>query len=217
MTSQAQDRRVREATAVYGREEEGAFFAFARRVVDAGRLREEALYVQHGTTSTLLHSLAVAHRADGIARGLGLGGARLVEIRRAGLLHDYYLYDWHTPEPWHRLHGLRHPGFALRNARRDYPDLTLREADAIVHHMFPLTPLPPHFGVGWVVTLADKLCASYETGVRGGAAYPDLRELAEHHLPGLELGPVAELAFTGPTADAQVPALPLHARKACSA
>lgn len=192
------------------------FFAFAAEVIDAGRLRMEAGYSQHGTTSTLLHSIAVAYHAERMARKLGRC-EHIDEIRRAGLLHDYYLYDWHTPEPWHRLHGLRHPSFALRNARRDYPDLTLREADAIVHHMFPLTPLPPHFGVGWVVTLADKLCASYETGVRGGAAYPDLRELAERHLPGLELGPVAELAFTGPTADAQVPALPLHARKACSA
>lgn len=172
------------------------FFAFARTVIDAGRLREEARFVQHGTCSTLLHSLAVALRADGLARAMGLRGARLDEVRRAALLHDYYLYDWHVPDPGHRLHAFTHPGVAARNALEDYPDLTCREVDAIERHMFPLTPVPPRWDVGWAVTLADKRCAAHETRVRRGAAYPGLAELCARHLPGVELGP------TGPLGDA---------------
>lgn len=166
-------------------DEEG-FFAFARSVIDACRLREEARYVQHGTTSTLLHSIAVACKADELAHRWGCLG-RLPEVRRAALLHDYFLYDWHDAASVARLHGFTHPGAALRNAYADFPDLTPREADAIACHMFPLTPVPPRSAVGWLVTVADKLCAGYETGMRREIAYPELRLLCARHLPGVEL------------------------------
>lgn len=166
------------------------FLAAVRRVADAGRLREEARYVQHGSTSTLLHSIAVAWEADRLARSFGLD-SQLGEIRRAALLHDYYLYDWHLPDASHRLHGFRHPGHAAINALRDYPDLTIRELDAIACHMFPLTPVPPHHRAGWIVTMADKRCASYETRMRHGAAYPQIRQWCAAELPDLELGPLS--------------------------
>ena len=34
------------------------------------------------------------------------------------MLHDLFYYDWHVPgDGSHRLHGYRHPGFALKNAK----------------------------------------------------------------------------------------------------
>ena len=166
-----------------------AFFCSAREVLSRSRLAEEACYIQHGRTTTLLHSIAVAFTADMLARLLDRT-ERVDEIRRAALLHDYYLYDWHVPDRSHRLHGLRHPAFAVKNAFRDFPDLTEHEADAIRHHMFPLVPVPPRHSTGWIVTFADKHCAFYETFARSGVIYPRLREKCARYLPGLELGPV---------------------------
>ena len=79
----------------------------------------------------------------------------------AALLHDYFLYDWHDKDPSHRLHGFTHPRRALENAAADW-ELTDRERDIILHHMFPLTPLPPRSREAWLVCLADKLCAVQE-------------------------------------------------------
>ena len=179
------------------------FFAFARNVIDAGRMREAASHVQHGTTSTLLHSIAVAYEANALATRFGMDAARRNEVRRAALLHDYYLYDWHDKERWHRFHGLRHPNFAAANARADYPDLTPDEENAIRRHMFPLTLIPPTSSVGWVVTLADKKCAAYETRVRSQQAYPELRRKCAHYLPDLNI----DLSAAA-TADAPCPSPP---------
>ena len=37
------------------------------------------------------------------------------------------------------------------------------EEDMIKHHMFPLTPCPPKYREGWLLCLADKICATRET------------------------------------------------------
>ena len=81
---------------------------------------------------------------------------------RGALLHDYFLYDWHTPDPAHRLHGFRHAGTALRNADRDF-ELNDTERDMIKKHMFPLNPALPRFKETAVLCLADKYCALRET------------------------------------------------------
>lgn len=175
------------------------FFAFVRGVIDTGRLREAANHVQHGATSTLLHCIAVAYEANALARRFGLSAARQNEVRRAALLHDYYLYDWHDGEKWHRLHGLRHGRFAAENARADYPDLTPDEETAIRRHMFPLTLMPPTSAVGWIVTLADKRCALRETRARSQDPYPELRRKCTRYLPGIpvNLSPDALAGATG--------------------
>lgn len=116
-----------------------------RRLAEASRLGQEAAYVQHGATRCLLHSVAVAYYCDCLARRLGPLGFRRLPLLRGALLHDYFLYDWHDPDPAHRLHGFRHPARALANARRDLA-LDPVEAEIILRHMFPLTPVPPGAG-----------------------------------------------------------------------
>ena len=167
-------------------DERRAFFECVRRVVDSSELASEADYVQHGTTTTLLHSIAVACVADAVWRAVG-DPSRLDELRRSALLHDYYLYDWHVPSPDNRMHGFTHPRKALDNAVRDFPDLSVRERDAIVRHMFPLVPIPPRYALSWVVSIVDKACSTYETIVRSRRAYPRLRGLCARYLPDVRL------------------------------
>ena len=98
------------------------------------------------------------------AEHLGRAGISIdrASLLRGALLHDYFLYDWHDPDPSHRLHGFRHPFFALARAEEDF-ELTSRERNIIVRHMFPLVPVPPTCREAWIVCLADKWCALRET------------------------------------------------------
>lgn len=123
-------------------------------------------YVQHGQTTTLEHVAAVAYLSLALVRWLGLHCNERALVRGA-LLHDYYLYDWHdhnaAPDNWH---GFTHPRHALRNAEKDFPDLTDLERDIIAHHMFPLVPSPPRHKEALVVSLVDKICSTVEVFAR---------------------------------------------------
>ena len=138
--------------------------AEAARLEREGRLGLCHEFVQHGDVSVYEHVVAVAaescRMADALARhGIAVDRPSLV---RGALLHDYFLYDWHDPDPSHRLHGFRHPFFALRNAEDDFT-LDERERNIIVRHMFPLVPVPPTCREAWIVCGADKLVALRET------------------------------------------------------
>lgn len=136
-----------------------------------GRLGACRRFIQHGNVNVYEHVVGVAEAslaaADALQRmGVTLDRSSLV---RGALLHDYFLYDWHDPDPSHRLHGFKHPYFALERAEEDF-DLTPRERNVIVRHMFPLVPVPPTCREAWIVCLADKYCALHETLFRRGDA-----------------------------------------------
>lgn len=120
-------------------------------------------YIQHGNTTCLLHSIAVAYYSYRLCKILHLN-IHEKELIRGALLHDYYLYDWHSKYKPTRnvgLHGRIHPKIALFNARKDY-QVNRIESDIIEHHMFPLTFTPPKYKEGVIVCLVDKACSIYE-------------------------------------------------------
>ena len=142
--------------------EELAFFnRLLRRVAERTLLSQMDAFIQHGDTSTLWHSIAVAYYSLWLARRLGIG-RRVRSLVCGALLHDYFLYDWHTPDPSHRLHGFHHPKKALQNAVRDWKANPI-ERNIILRHMFPLTPIPPQCLEGVLVCLVDKGCSLSET------------------------------------------------------
>lgn len=120
-------------------------------------------YRQHADTTTLEHCLGVAYMTYKICKKLNW---EYKETTRAALLHDFFLYDWHTykykPEKFTDLHGFKHPKIALKNAEK-YFNLTDREKDGIVNHMWPLTVKIPKYKETFVITWADKYCAVAET------------------------------------------------------
>lgn len=117
-------------------------------------------YIQHGDTTCLSHCIQVSYLSYCICRKKGWDYR---EAARAGLLHDLFLYDWHThaKETGNHFHGYTHPRAALCNAQQ-YFLLTALEKDIILHHMWPLTPVPPRSRPGMAVTYADKLCSLAE-------------------------------------------------------
>lgn len=142
--------------------EELAFFNhLLREVANRTDLLQTDRFIQHGDTSTLWHSIAVAYYSLWLARRLRLA-CRWKSLVSGALLHDYFLYDWHIPAPDHRFHGFTHPRAALRNAQRDW-QLDAVQQNIIIRHMFPLTPVPPLCREGLLVCLVDKGCSLAET------------------------------------------------------
>ena len=117
-------------------------------------------YIQHGTTTCYQHCLNVAYYNFRLCKFLGLDARRAA---RAGMLHDFFLYDWHehVAKTGDHFHGLRHPKRALENARK-YFTLTPLEEEIILKHMWPLTVIPPIHAEGFVICLTDKYCGLCE-------------------------------------------------------
>ena len=137
-----------------------------------GRFDETAGYIQHGNTSCMRHTVAVAYYSYRLVKKLHIK-CRTNELIRGALLHDYFLYDWHKRKLSEGLHGFTHPKTALENASRDF-QLTDTEKNIIERHMFPLTLIPPVTIEGWVVCLVDKACSAYE--VFAAKPYENLME-----------------------------------------
>ena len=78
------------------------------------------------------------------------------------MLHDLYLYDPADASAHPGNQCLDHPEFALRNASALCPDLSVKEKNAIVSHMFPLAVHLPRCREALVVNIADKVCATME-------------------------------------------------------
>ena len=141
----------------------------ADKLEEHGRLGLTRSYIQHGSVTVYDHVCAVARTSLAMADALAHVGIRVDRhsLLRGALLHDYFLYDWHDKDPSHRLHGFRHPFFALARAEEDF-DLTPRERNIIVRHMFPLVPIPPTCREAWIACIADKVCALRETVLMRG-------------------------------------------------
>ena len=137
-------------------------FSTLRFLEQQGRLTLEKEFLQHGNCTVYRHSVAVARTSLDLADRMHLR-VDAESLVRGALLHDYFLYDWHTGYPGPPCtHGFTHPFIALKNALADFT-LNRREKDIIARHMFPLVPIPPMTREGWLVCLADKICALRET------------------------------------------------------
>lgn len=135
------------------------FEQYADGLLSQAEVQQMDCYIQHGTTTTLTHSLAVAWYSYRLYVFLGMSGQE-TELIRGALLHDFYLYDWHAPDHG-RLHGFYHPGIAARNAEAHFAIDEL-EKDIIEKHMWPLTLVPPRHRVAAIVCMVDKACSTAE-------------------------------------------------------
>lgn len=133
-------------------------------ILQSGNFKSTNSFIQHGSVSVHSHSIRVAECSLKLEKFLEKLGIHCHErdLVRGALLHDYFLYDWHDPDPSHRLHGFRHAGFALRNAGRDF-SLGPIERNMIASHMFPMNLVLPRFRESLLLCLADKICSFCET------------------------------------------------------
>lgn len=133
----------------------------AQEILSNADVQQMRNFIQHGSTSCLEHSIAVARGSYRLCRWLRIS----VDYRsliRGALLHDFFLYDWHYKNGRKGLHGFTHPKTALINAGRLFA-LNERERDIILKHMWPLTIIPPKCKEAYLICLLDKYCSVKET------------------------------------------------------
>ena len=112
-----------------------AFLGCVGPLLESREVNSMKQWRHHFSITCYQHSLFVSYMAFRLARYFGWDYRAAA---RAGLLHDLYLYDpWDaSAHPGNQC--LDHPEFALRNAAALCPDLSDKEKNAIVSHMFPL-------------------------------------------------------------------------------
>jgi uncharacterized protein len=142
------------------------FCSIVEELLERKELKDLDEFEQHFRTSRLQHCISVSYYSYRIARAIG---ADPEKAARAGLLHDLFYYDWHTDKT-PELHAFYHPKVALENASAML-DLSEREADAILKHMWPLYWGIPKYRESVAVTLADKYAASLEVCYQWGTFF----------------------------------------------
>lgn len=126
-------------------------------------------YIQHANISCLEHSFYVSYVSYKICKKLSLDHT---SAARGGLLHDFFLYDWHKTG-LKKMHGFRHPGAALNNANTHF-DLNDLEKEIIKKHMWPLAVIPPSHKEVFIVMFVDKYCTCMEIIKMGGKKLNEL-------------------------------------------
>lgn len=135
-----------------------AYVSCVRDLLTAPQVQSMRALPHHPGVNCFEHSIFVSYVAFRLARRWGLNER---SCARCGLLHDLYLYRWNDQSAHPGLQCFDHPVFALRNASALTP-LTAKERNIILAHMWPLAFSLPRSREAWVVTLADKLCATAE-------------------------------------------------------
>ena len=123
------------------------------------RLKE---FTHHRSTTRYQHCLNVAWYTFIWCKAAGLN---YKSAARGAMLHDFYLYDSNDElfKQSGLIHNLHHPRVALENAKKLFEVDEIME-DCILYHMFPVGEGKPKTQEGYVVTVADKYCASLEWG-----------------------------------------------------
>lgn len=136
-----------------------SFRACLGDLLETNEVESMVQWRRHCSVSCLDHSIFVAYLAFRGARFLGLD---YEAAARGGLLHDLYLYDPKDKAAHPGSQCIDHPRYALENAKRLCPDLTPKEENIIISHMWPLAPSVPRSGEAVLVGMADKLSALME-------------------------------------------------------
>ncbi len=82
------------------------------------------------------------------------------QMVQVALCHDLGMLDrvdkYSSDKECHRLH----PQESLLVAKKLIPDMSIDMEDAILNHMWPVTPKKPQSKMGNIITVADKICAA---------------------------------------------------------
>lgn len=117
-------------------------------------------YRQHYDTSCFDHCLQVSYYCYLICKKYNLD---YKSATRSAMLHDLFLYDWRVHQPNKKgFHAFTHGKTACENACKLF-DLSDKEKDMILKHMWPVTISFPKSPEGFILTFADKYSAINES------------------------------------------------------
>ena len=130
-----------------------------RNIIENQKVQEMKKYKQHYETSTFDHCYMVSYYCYKVCKKLKLD---YKSAARAGMLHDFFLYDWRIKNGRKGLHAFTHGKTACKNASELF-ELSEKEKDMIIKHMWPVTVEFPKSIEGLILTFVDKYCAMSES------------------------------------------------------
>ena len=130
-------------------------YKFIIRDIEANEEFNKIKSIVHHGLNRYDHSKRVSYYSYKIAKKLGLS---YEEVARAGLLHDFFLVDNHDINISERANTMiNHPKYALFYSEKFF-NLTDKEKDIIVTHMFPVCPTRvPKYAESWLVNIVDDV------------------------------------------------------------
>ncbi len=135
-----------------------AFLDCVGEILQEPQVQKLAEFHQHTAATTRYdHCVFVAYLSFLMCRRFGWD---YEAAARGGMLHDLYHECWPGSENGALSRWRTHPAAALENARMF--DLSLREEDIIIKHMWPVTLALPRYKESYIVSLADKIAAVME-------------------------------------------------------
>lgn len=113
----------------------------------------------HHEGNRLDHSIRVSYHSYRLAKLLKLDSKK---VARAALLHDFFFEsNQGVTKKEKAVTMLKHPEYALENAKRHF-ELSPLEEDIILTHMFPIGPRVPKYIESWMVDFVDDIASIYE-------------------------------------------------------
>lgn len=154
------------------------WYMLVEDILLSDEFQKRKLFMHHHNLSVWDHSILVSFHSFLVASYCH-ADKRVCAI--AGLLHDFYEQAWiDTPEirelddgryakdldskkKFFDQHGFTHASSAAKNYVKYFPELeNKRITNTIKRHMFPLTPIPPKYLEGYIITCVDKVNSSKE-------------------------------------------------------
>lgn len=135
------------------------YMAIVSDLLAMPEIQKLSMYEQHHYASRLAHVIDVSYASYKLARMFGLD---YTSVARAGILHDFYYYDWHADGMTMSEHARKHPVVALSNAKK-VTHINNVEEDIILTHMYPVGNGPrPRYKESWLLDSVDDYLASKE-------------------------------------------------------
>lgn len=112
---------------------------------------------KHHGLNRYIHVMRVARNTYRISKFFKLD---YISATRGALLHDYFNdFEYINSKGLNKAN--LHPTIALNNSLREF-NLNKKEENIIVSHMFPFGSTIPKYKESWLVSIIDKLVATYE-------------------------------------------------------
>lgn len=138
--------------------EDKEYIGLVQDILDNDNFCKTKKIIHHGL-NRFDHSMRVSYYSYKLSKILKLDYR---EVARAGLLHDFFYSSNDEEKGFQKIETLvNHPKYALANAKKDF-ELTEKEQNIIVSHMFPLAFRLPKYLESWLVNIVDNFVAVME-------------------------------------------------------
>ena len=152
------------------------YYNIIKPIVESDIFKTTRIHLHHDNVSTYTHMLHVSLIAYQDAKKKKLD---YISAAIGGLLHDFYLYDWHVPQykdpGLFNKHLFTHPVVAAKNAKKYFPNLINKKIKNIIiahtWHSYILEKMlkpsfnlynhVPHSKEAWIVAKADIKASMY--------------------------------------------------------